>query len=272
MLVLAACSKKDPPPPEPTEPWPAHAVTSSSAGPVAAHVRDYEIDERGIANFSLKGTEAVPSGQLRVARGRLQIDLADLARSRGKVAMDVASVSMDEWQDGGANAATNTARAWLAVGADRPEAERERLRWATFEITRISEVSADTPASGRVVKQPPSADASADAGDGGSAEPGTSRSVRLKALGTLTFNGYRVERGVSLEVMFHWRAGQSEQTPPTALSLRTRSPLFVELAAFDVAPRDQAGRRVPADDRLLGRQVGREARVELQLSAKLSGK
>jgi hypothetical protein len=265
-----ACSKKEPPPPEATEPWPAQAPSSNEP---AGKATRYQIEERGVARLSLKARDATPRGELRVARGELDIHLQNLARTRGTVSVDVASISMLESGDAGPRDATNAARSWLNVGSNRPEAEIERTRWAKFEILRIDEVSVDTPALGRKVKLalPPDAGPDADASDAAPA-PSEARSVRLVATGALTFNGMRVERRVSLEAVFVWRAGDSSSAPPDRVQIRTRRPLVVELAAHDVAPRDESGRRTPGDDKWLGKLVGREARVELELSAKLSRK
>ncbi len=269
-----ACSKKEPPPPPPTEPWPAHAGTSDApASPTTAYV----IEERGVARLTLKAKDATARGELRVARGELQVQLQNLSRTRGTISVDVASISMLESGDAGPRDATNAARSWLNVGSNRPEAEIERVRWAKFEILRIDEVSAETPALGRKAKAtPPSLpdagpDAGADAGDAAALSV-EARSVRLAATGALTFNGMRVERRVSLEATFQWEPGASTTAAPERIDIRTRRPFVVELAAHDVQPRDESGRRTPSADKWLGKLVGREARVELELSAKLRGK
>ena len=272
MALLAACSKKEPPPPEPTEPWPAHAAPSAKQSPTKRTT--YQVEERASARVRLKTRALTARGELRVARGQLEINLNHLARSKGTIAMDVASIAMTEAGDAGLRDATNAARSWLNVGSNRPEAERERVRWASFEITRIEDVTSDTAAGGRKVKVPIVRDAGADASDSGDGQitATESRRVRLKAFGTLTFNGYRVEKRVSLEVVFHWQGDADLRSPPARVNIRTRRPFVLELAAHDIAPRDESGRRTPGDDKLLGRRVSREARIELELSAKLASK
>ncbi len=264
-VVLTACSKKEPPPPERTEPWPASQSSTRAEAP--SRIVKYVIDTSGTAKLRLKAKEATPTGRLRVARGELDVDLADLSRTRGSVSMDIASVVMDESEEQSSAQLSQQARNWLDVGSSRPEAERERLRWATFEITSIEDASASTPDDGKRVRlEPP--DAGNDGGEptDAAARP-EGRAVTLKARGRLTLHGFRVEREIPLRVVFTWKGSPSSEEPPTAISIETRRAFPVALRAHDITARNAAGTPLAEDAKLIGVRVGREARVELSLSA-----
>src|SRR6185436_10629193 len=93
-LLLVAC-RAEPPTPKRTEPW-------AAAPPSAAAVRaatQFRIEPRCEASISLNGPQRQARGRLRVARGELSIDLDDLVRSRGHVALDVGSLAMDDTKE-----------------------------------------------------------------------------------------------------------------------------------------------------------------------------
>jgi hypothetical protein len=256
-LVLFACSRAQPPPPERTEPWPAPA-TSSRGAPAGHHTR-YVIEPRANVRFELPAREATPSGVFRVARGELEVDLAALARSRGFIEIDVASVQLEAEQRELALGYTEQALSWLDVGASRPEAARERLRWARFTLRSIQTTSAQAAWEGVRV----------DAGLADTATPGEERAVTLRAVGDFELHGYRVERSLEVRVTFTYPSPAAPSATPVGLAIETREPFDVELAVHAIEPRDPQGRLVAADLKLLGGHVGRAAGVRAQVTARL---
>src|SRR5207247_11011396 len=125
------------PPPARKAPWPARSEASANVAPSAELMR-FEIEPRARADVALPTHESAPRGVFRVARGTLDVDPYDLMRTRGSVEIDLASISMDTDDPEQRHRYTVQAQNWLDLGSSRPEAERERLRWARFEIKSVS--------------------------------------------------------------------------------------------------------------------------------------
>jgi hypothetical protein len=266
-----ACSKPEPAP-ERTEPWPAPALQQ----PHRARVVPYAIADPSEILVSLSTREATLVGVMRVASGRLQIDLHELSRTRGTIRVDITSLRMPGSESvAESRRQTAVAQNWLDVGSNQPEPERDRKRWAEFVISEIEEVSANAAHEGKRVKHSqlrPSDSGLRQAPEGtdgalGAAPSGEVREVRMVARGELSLHGYRVEHTTRLRVRFHYRAAAGAQETPSKLTIETRSPLAVSLAAHDIKPRDASGVFIARDMKLLGVQVARDARASLRLTA-----
>jgi hypothetical protein len=265
-LLLFGCSKPEPAPAERTEPWPAQPV-ASAAGRAEQRVR-FELDERCELGLELPAKEETPRGKLRVARGELEIDLMNLAQSRGTIELDVGSVVMDQDRDAGGEDWSAEARAWLEIGDNRPEAERERLRWATFAISEISELSAPAAHSGKRQALGPADSAGTDPADlADSAPVGEQRSVTARVSGALSLHGFRVERQLRARAIFRYDAPAVPGAVPSALRLELVRSLPVSLESHDIKPRDASGVFVSQKTKWLGTRVGRQVNVTGWLSA-----
>jgi hypothetical protein len=265
--AACACSKKEPPPPKRTAPWPARE--QPEAAPARALVTRFAIDARTDVRFELKAKDNTPRGALRVARGEIEVDLLDLKRSRGTVSVDVASALMEAEDAELARENTRRAHSWLDVGSSRPEAERDRLRWATFTLQGLEKVSAEAAHEGQRVKAPGADGGNPtepdNAADGTAAEV---RAVTLTARGQLLLHGFRVEQSVDLRVLFFYPVPATPGARPARIVIQTRRPLVVSLKAHDIKPRDDTGVFLAQDAKVLGREVGTSAQVHLDLSAK----
>ena len=263
--AACACSKNEPAKPKRTEPWPARE--QPEAAPERAVVTRFGIDAKTVVSFELKGAKKTERGSFRVARGELEVDLLDLARTRGSVDVDVASALMEDEDPEQARENTRRAQSWLGVGSSRPEAERERLRWATFTLRKIEKLSTEAAHEGQLVK--PAATDSGNAPDiDGSSEAGETRAVTFTAHGQLLLHGFRVDQTVELKTLFWYAAPATPGARPERLVIQTRSPFVVSLRAHDVKPRDESGVFIAQDAKLLGREVGTLAQLRLDLSAR----
>lgn len=261
--LSSACSKKKAQETERTEPW---RVDGVEAGPDL--VARYVIEPRCEASLELKAKEATPRGAFRVCRGELDVDLSDLAKSHGSLAVDLGSIEMQGEGDAGrSDEYTSEAEDWLDIGASRPEAERERLRWATFTLASVDELGADSAHGGKLVRGGSSDDVPAAESDAGDAKR-ERRLVALRAKGTLLVHGVRVDVTVPMHVVFEYAGRAAADQRPERLSLETRRPVTVSLQAHDVKPRNSAGVFLAEGVKLLGTKVGREARVSLSAEAK----
>lgn len=254
-LLASACSK--PESAERKDPW--LAAPSTSAARAAAFSR-YRADTRCEARFELPAREAKPTGMLRVCRGELDVDLVDLARTQGNISIDLGSVEMDGDADGGgANDATRSAQNWLDLGSSRPEAERERLRWATFTLTSIEELSTERASEGKRTKRD-------EPNDGDSGVKTETRNVTFTAKGNLQLHGVRVDVSLPMTAAFHYPEAAAPDVRPDRIELTSRRPLAVSLATHDIKPRNSQGVVVSADSKLLGVTVGRDAKVSIAVS------
>jgi hypothetical protein len=202
-----------------------------------------------------------------VCRGELDVNLLDLEKTRGTIAIDLASVEVtaDTVDGGRSDEATQRAQSWMDVGASRPEAERERLRWATFTLSTIENTSSPSAHRGKLESKPSNAPSvETDAG----VERGEQRVVKLTAKGSLLLHGVRVELSVPMRVTFDYASKAGAEVTPESIHLETRRALRVTLATHDIKPRDSAGVFQSQDMKLFGRQVGREARVDVSLALK----
>jgi hypothetical protein len=265
--AACACSKSEPAPAKRTAPWPARE--QPEAAPVRAAITRFAIDATTVTRFELKAPVKTPRGSLRVARGELEVDLLDLARTRGSVGIDVASALMEGEDPEQAREDTRSAHNWLDVGASRPEAERERLRWATFTILGLEKLSAEAAHEGQTVK--------ALAADGGNrlealdfTEAGARevRAVTFTARGHLLLHGFRVDQTADLRALFLYAAVAAPGARPERLIIQTRWPLVVSLKAHDIKPRNDIGVFVAQDAKLLGREIGTQVQVHVDLTAR----
>jgi len=266
--LLSSCKRSEPAPTERKEPWLAKSPDA------AAHLRaKYLVSERCEAKVELRAKEETPKGAFRVCRGELDVNLTELAASRGTLAIDVASIELRGAGDAGRNdEQSQEAQNWLDVGASRPEAERERLRWATFTITGIVEPSAPSAHAGRREKPEPEAEepAAMPEDDAGAVQQKERRAVTLGARGQLLLHRVRVDVEVPVRVVFHYPARASADSIPERVSLTTRRPVVVSLSAHDIKPRDSAGVFQAQGMKLLGVKVGHEARVSLSATGTLT--
>jgi hypothetical protein len=265
--LLFGCSKSEPAPPERTEPWPAKPPPIASVGSGPEQRVRYRVDERCQLAVELPAREATPRAVVRVTRGELDVDLMDLARTRGTVDVDVASILMQSDEDAGAADPSSEARAWLDIGDLRPEAERERLRWATFSIATISEPSASAAHEGKRQAPPPLAAADGAATD--AEVSGEDRMVTATISGTLSLHGFRVERSLRARALFHYAAAAVAGAVPTSIRLELVRPLSISLVTHDIKPRDASGTFLAQKSKELGVRVGKEAKVSGSLGATL---
>jgi hypothetical protein len=269
LLTVCACSKKEPAQVERTEPWlanPPDATTALRA--------KFVVTDRCEANLLLKAKEGSLRGVARVCRGELDLNLSDLSDSRGTLSVDVASIEMRGDGDAGrGEEQTREAQNWLDVGASRPEAERERLRWATFTITGITNPSHPNANAGRRERVEPEAEEPPslpdDDADGAAPNPRERRSVTMTARGHMVLHKVRVDVEVPIRATFHYRGRATDDSTPNKVQITTRRPFLVSLAAHDIKPRDAAGVFQAQGMKLMGTTVGADARVSLSASAVL---
>jgi hypothetical protein len=226
---------------EPSAPWLAEPPPSATP---SARPLDYRLTERSRIVFDLSTKQHTIRGVFPVVDGRFEVDAADVSRTRGTARIDLGAVRLEA--DGGSDAArSNEARNWLNIGSSRPEAERERLRFAHFDIEAVDDVS---PSARREPR---------DAG------AGDVQRFTFDARGTLRFQDRRATQTLAVAASFHYATPGA--TRPQSITVTTTEPLRLDLAAFGIAPRNAHGVLLASELELLGKDVAGRAKVDLDL-------
>jgi hypothetical protein len=266
--AACACSKNEPTPAKRTAPWPAREQPEAAPAARGALTR-FAIDAKTVVRFELKAAKKTERGSFRVARGELEVDLLDLGRTRGSVDVDVASALMEDDDPEQARENTRRAQNWLDVGSSRPEAERDRLRWATFTLQKVEKLSTEAAHEGQLVKTPGTDSGNpADTDDPVEAGATETRAVTFTAHGHLLLHGFRVDQTAQLRALFSYAGPATPGARPERLVIQTRGPFVVSLKSHDIQPRDESGVFLAQDAKLLGREIGSQAQVHVDLSAR----
>lgn len=227
-----------------TEPWPAPIVGSAGPRPSAAalggRVR-YRV-ERAKVRIELPARRTKPSGALAEVSGSIELDPVHLENTRAHLQADLLSLSFEGENGEPDSALVARALTWLELSPDRAADERERERFAALDITAFEPIALPSDAEAR-------------------------RSSQVVAHGELTLHRFRVPVSLELQVELGSRDGGVTDT----LSIRTRRPLVISLAAHDILPRDSRGNVLTKELATLGRDVGRDARISAELSARVEG-
>jgi hypothetical protein len=236
------------PRPAPTAPW--RATPSAEAKRPARIVFYVLAAEQSEVRVSLPAKRATPRGWLPVMRGELSLDTANLAGSSAAIDVDLGALRLEDTgaDDAGVIDRSRTARAlaWANLGSNLPDADRERRRWVRFTLRRSVGLGAEHPLEGK----PVALDAAA---------PEEVRKLRFDAAGELLLNDHRVEHTVPTEARFHYTRPAARTADPTMIVLETASPIKIGLAEHDLKPRDDSGRFLAREAKLLGEWVGQTA-------------
>jgi hypothetical protein len=259
----AACDKKDeaaasqPPAASSTPPSvpPAASSAAPSASPESAKGAKYALDATGKTTIDMPAPKEHIKAETTGSAGELQIDLMNVANSRGEVKVDLATLKTHTFDDAEKDTKqTEHAITWLEVGDKATPEMREKNRWVSFAIRSIDGASAAD-----VTKVAP--EKSAD---------GEVRTVTLNAHGDFLLHGHKVDKTTALEVRFHYPAGAAADAKPTSVDIATKAPLHVVLAEHDVKPRDNFGALAQGALGLLGTKVAETADVTFDFHAKLA--
>jgi hypothetical protein len=275
--LAVSCSKKEPERDTRRDPW--LATPPDAQAPGASLRTKYAIDPRCEVRVELPAHDATPRGTFRVCKGELDLNLSDLAQSRGALSIDLGSIEMRGEADAGrSDDYTQRAQNWLDIGASRPEAERERLRWATFTLTSAADLSNEAAHAGKLVRDEPRANAksqNAEAPAETQADPDSdagkdrseSRAVSLTVNGDLLLHGVRVELSAPIRVVFHYPDRATADRAPDRLRIETHRPIPITLKLHDIKPRSPAGTLISEDMKLFGSKVGPDAKLTFSIGA-----
>jgi hypothetical protein len=254
VLTSVACDKKDEPPTSASSSVaPAASSVAPSVPPATATVEKFTLDTTGKTMIDMPAPKEHIKAETSGSAGSLQVDLMNIANSRGEVKVDLTTLKTHTFDDAEKDTKqTEHALTWLEVGEKATPEMREQNKWATFAIRSVDGASATD-----VTKIP------AVKGEGGDV-----RTVTLNAHGDFLLHGHKVDKTVALEIRFHYPAGGPADAKPTTVDIATKTPLHVVLAEHEVKPRDNLGALAQGALGLLGTKVAETADVTFDFHAK----
>jgi hypothetical protein len=235
----------------------AIAPVASSLAPstvvATAKVVKFTIDPAGKTTISMPAPKENIKAVTEVAAGNIDVDLMNLANTRGEVKVDVTSLSTHTFGTDDDAAQTKHALTWLEVGEIATPEQKEANRWAVYAIRSIDQVSATD-----ITKVLPLKEGAEDV-----------RVVTLTAKGDFLLHGHKVEnREAQLEARLHYPSGAAADSKPSLIELKSKAPLRVTLAEHDVKARDTFGKLATKGLDILGTKVATVADVSIDLRAK----
>jgi len=184
--------------------------------------------------------------------GSLTVDFNDLTKTRGTVKIDLTAIQSMTFGDAGKNKTqTEHMMNWFEIGPDIAADVRNKNRWVTFKINKISSA---VPQSIKQAK--PLTD-----------EIGTAHAFKITAKGDLTVHGITKPKTVELSIVIYNvnPAGNRYKEAKRIVVLRTRSPLGVSLNEHDVKPRDTGGKFLAKALSVVGLKIADTAEISLDL-------
>lgn len=245
VLLGVACSKKEEPPRR-TAPWRAQPSASVNATTETGPLHFRVLPESSI-RFSVPTRRARPGGSLALLDGRIDLDPRDLSRTKASLDFDLTSLAVDagslpqEAELAGGDPRV-LALQWLELGSDVPAERREQFAKARFELSAVEDASGPLDL---------------EASKSGARTSAT-------AVGSLLLHGFRAPVRTRVQLQVHPPA---EPGAPRRLTIRSLDPVVLSLAAHDIQARSAAGVNDAALTARLSDVVGKNARVEFDLSA-----
>jgi hypothetical protein len=231
---------------------PAASSLASSSPPTTSKISKFAIDPSSTTSLSLEAPKEHIKATTSVAAGTLEVDLFDIANSRGEIKIDLSTLTTKTFAEANKNESqTKHARTWLEV-ADGEEGPldpkvKETNRWAIYSIRSI-----ENPSAADVTKV---------------ALANDQRKVTLTTHGDVLLHGRKAEdRTAEVEATFQYDPG-APADKPKAVTIKSTKPFRVVLAEHDVKPRDNFGKLAKESFHLLGTKVADNADISLELRA-----
>lgn len=244
--TLAGCKNEE----ARAEPAPSASALAPSMAAPGSKTYAFTIDPKSTTSIDMPAPKEHIKADTSAAAGTLEIDPANLTRSRGEVKVDLATLATHTFDDPDKNSAQTThARTWLEVVVQGNMEEANR--WAVYAIRSIDGASATDLARVPAVRE------GAD----------DVRHVTMTTHGELLIHGHKVNRDAGVDVAFHYPAGAAADTKPIRVVVKTKAPLHVVLAEHEVKPRDSFGTLAQKSFSLLGTKVAETADISLDLGA-----
>ena len=233
----------------------ASSLAPSTPAPTTNKTLKFAIDPRSATTIDMPAPKEHIKAVTEGAMGTIEVDLMNLANTRGEIKADMLSLTTKTFDDAAKDKSQTThARTWLEV-ADGEEGKlddsvKNANRWAVYAIRSIENLSATD-----LIKIAPTK-AGAD----------EVRTVTATTRGELLLHGHKVDRDADVEVAFHYPVGGAADKP-SSLTIKSKKPFRTTLSDYDVKPRDGFGKIAKGAFNLIGTKVAEVADVSLDLRA-----
>jgi hypothetical protein len=232
----------------------AESASAVSAAPPPANAKPvtYAIDAASKTSIDMPGIKEHIVADTDAATGKLDVDLMNLANTRGEVKIDLTTLKTHTFKDDRDGSQTAHARNWLQVGDVATADEKKTNQYAVFAVQSLTNISGAD-----VSKIAPTKDNGEDI-----------RIVTATAHGDFLVHGHKTVKDVPIEARFHYPAGATADSKPTKIDIKSTAPLHVTLKEHDVHPRDPVGKLTDWTTSLISK-VAETADVTLDLHANL---
>ena len=250
-VVLGAGCKKDPP----VALAESASALATVAPPPSAVVVGYDIDPASKTSIDMPGLKEHITADTTAAAGKLDVDITNLANTRGEVKVDLTTLKTHTFKDDRDESQTNHAHNWLQVGDSASAEEKKANQYAVYAIQSLDKISEPN-----LTKVAPTHDGGEDI-----------RTVTATVHGEFLVHGHKVDKDVPIEARFHYPAGAKAESNPTKIDVKSTAPLKVTLKEHDIHPRDNFGKVASWTTKLISK-VAETAEVSLDLHANLAQK
>ncbi|GEM_PF-658998 len=247
-----ACGESAPPAPLAHKAEPLELTAKATASTLAFEVVPGSAD----ASFVMEAPFEKIVGKVppEAVSGNIHIDPRDLGRSNGLIRVDLSGLELHQskateegqYGESSKNALQNEhVRAWLEIGPDAPEAERQKNASVELLVTSITNPSVVDLSSAH----------------------GANRTVQFTGAGELRLHQRKRPVTVELEAVFRYQGDQL-----TGVDVRTRAPFAISLAEHDVRPREGFGKLAQKTLEALAPKVARDAMISIRFTAGAAGR
>jgi len=229
------------------------SALAAVAPPPTAMVVAYAIDPASKTSIDMPGLKEHITADTDAAAGKLDVDLMNLANTRGEVKIDLTTLKTHTFKDDRDDSQTTHARNWLQVGDVASADEKKANQYAVFAIQSVDGIS-----QANVSKVAPTTENGEDI-----------RTVTATVHGEFLVHGHKANKDVPIEARFHYPAGAKADSNPTKIDIKSTGPLKVTLKEHDIHPRDTFGKVASWTSNLVAK-VAETAEVSLDLHANLA--
>jgi hypothetical protein len=227
------------------------SVLSAAAPPPSAKAVVYNVDPASKTTIDMPGLQEHIKADTTAATGKLDVDLTNVANTRGEVKVDLTTLTTHTFDDVDKNSSqTDHAHNWLHVGKLVTPEVKATNQYADFVIHSVDNLSSPD-----VSKVAPTKDGGEDI-----------RTVTATVHGEFLVHGHKANKDVPIQARFHYPAGAAADSNPVKIDIKSTAPLHVTLKEHDIQPVDKVGKLAAWTEGLISK-VAETADVTLDLHA-----
>lgn len=239
-LLAVACDKKESSAATPSAtaaPAPTPAPAPAAAGVVRLPISSAN------ATFLIDAPLEKIKGGTKVSKGQLDLDPADLTKSKGEVWLSLTDLVTTTFGDKGKDESqTEHARNWMEVGPESKADAKAKYQYVKFTITKVETAT------------PKLADVK---------EEGGARTFKATVTGDLWLHDKSASKSAKVTVTVKGPADA-----PTEVSFKTDEPFALSLKEHEVMPRDKVGSFLNGALEKIGKKIDDKVQISVDATAK----